>query len=82
MLDIQTGGGGKQASRMVRLVMAHREANARVHKRDTMADFWAKRLLDQEIVEDYEPATPPPPTPPPRRGQDSFVQSYGGGCCT
>lgn len=78
MLDIQTGGK-HDTIKMARVIMAHREAHARVQKRDTMADFWARRLLDQEVQQrDYpQPGQEPPPPPKP----DQFVQAYGG-CCT
>uniref|UniRef100_A0A914XUD0 Nematode cuticle collagen N-terminal domain-containing protein n=1 Tax=Plectus sambesii TaxID=2011161 RepID=A0A914XUD0_9BILA len=71
MLDIQTGGK-HDTGKMARVVMAHREAHARVQKRDTMAEFWARRLLDQELQHDEAKE---------ERKEDQFVQAYGG-CCT
>uniref|UniRef100_A0A1I8EZA2 Col_cuticle_N domain-containing protein n=1 Tax=Wuchereria bancrofti TaxID=6293 RepID=A0A1I8EZA2_WUCBA len=63
ILDIKTNGR-HDSEKLARIMMAHREV-----KRDTMADFWARRLHDQELRD--EPYQKP------------FTRSYASGdCCT
>uniref|UniRef100_A0A0R3S6D5 Col_cuticle_N domain-containing protein n=1 Tax=Elaeophora elaphi TaxID=1147741 RepID=A0A0R3S6D5_9BILA len=65
ILDIETNGR-YDSGKLARIVMAHRDV-----KRDTMADFWARRLHDQELRDE------------PYQKPDAFGESYvSGDCCT
>lgn len=65
ILDIKTNGR-HDSEKLAPIVMAHREV-----KRDTMADFWARRLHDQELRDE------------PYQKPESFTESYASGdCCT
>ncbi|PIC35595.1 hypothetical protein B9Z55_014905 [Caenorhabditis nigoni] len=70
MLDIETGGK-KDSAKLANIVLNHR----RLEKRDTLQDFWARRLHDQELRDQ------PVGYDNPSVGVESF-NSEGGGCCT
>lgn len=50
MLDIQTGGK-KDTSKLAEAIIAHRAEGVGREKRDVMTDFWARRLLDQQLAD-------------------------------
>ncbi|CAI4228984.1 unnamed protein product [Auanema sp. JU1783] len=75
MLDIETGGR-RDVGRLASIVMAQR----RIAKRDTLADFWARRLHDQELRDQpvgYDGPSAFVESPP-----SSDTPQTGGGCCT
>jgi len=47
MLEIKTGGR-KDAARLARIILTQR----RLQKRDTLADFWSRRLHDYQLRDD------------------------------
>ncbi|VDK48311.1 unnamed protein product [Anisakis simplex] len=85
MLNIETEGKSN-VGKLADIVMAHRE----LHKRDTIADFWARRLHDQELRDDpyysskveggcctCQRGAPGPAGPPGRDGADGIDGEMG-----
>ncbi|GMT18066.1 hypothetical protein PFISCL1PPCAC_9363, partial [Pristionchus fissidentatus] len=85
MLDIKTGGK-KDSAKLARIVMAQR----RLEKRDTLDEYWDRRLQDQALRD--QPYDSPVQRPAPiaadygayKPKEDQFVESFSGGagCCT
>lgn len=91
MIDIKTGGR-KDSARLARIIMNQRH----IEKRDTLSDFWNRRMHDLQLRDDpvdtygHKPsaasetyAKPAAAVPAPVYNKpDAAVESYGGGCCT
>ncbi|MFH4974781.1 hypothetical protein AB6A40_001490 [Gnathostoma spinigerum] len=74
MLEIETNGK-IDSIRMANILIAQRQ----IHKRDTLADFWERRMHDYELRDQPIKAVQDPPK---ESSSDAYVATYTGGCCT